>query len=84
MKRIDTLRRGLNHRSSKEITGANYRASCGACTVPPWGVCACSSAELLALNSRVLPAVRVEPTQSDRFVDRINDEAQNRLQHVLA
>lgn len=76
MKRNDTLRRSLNHRSSKEIIGVNYRPSCGQCKIPAWEICACS--DLLALNARA-----VEPVKIERTADSINLEADRRLSLAL-
>lgn len=85
MKRLDTHRGGKNHHIGKRISGANYRKSCGACTVPPWELCGCSSAELLSLNARIVAPVRIERIEKiERSIVRsYNDEADERFNFVL-
>lgn len=54
------------HIAGKAITGANYEPSCGACSIPPWEVCACSTLDNVELRNfrRVQSRVDVLPLLS--------------------
>lgn len=67
--------------NGKRIAGKNYRPSCGRCGVPHWELCACSSAELIALNARTVAPVVIEA--AERISDKINSEALLRFQLAL-
>lgn len=67
--------------NGKRIVGRNYVESCGRCDVPPWELCACSSAELIALNARTVAPVRIEARE--RIADAMNNEADRRLEFLL-
>lgn len=79
------------HLAGREIRGEHYRPACGRCDVPPWEACACS-----ALLPELAPMRTHSEGIADLFnacsalletapgtADRINDEAQARLDIVL-
>lgn len=67
--------------NGKRIVGKSYAASCWRCDVPPWELCQCSPADLLALNARIIEPVRIERREST--AEFFNLEADRRLSLAL-